>query len=128
MCSDLQEALEQTGLILHTGSSHTIDNVQIMGNCIFWILTNIWRWRDEGVALGLCAAVGEKAFEGARALLPEVIFGKTSPLLSAVNPGVEAVVSSARSVDACAFVVLAGTQQLLILRVVKALCDREATV
>ena len=79
---------------------------------ILWVLTNVWRGSGEGVAQILSAAVHKQAVKFAEALLHVVNFGETAPLLMAVNPGVEADVSFASSIHACAFAILARTQHL----------------
>lgn len=79
---------------------------------MLWVLTDVWRWCGVCVAKILSAAVDKEANEGGEALLPVVIVEETAPLLTAAHPGVEAVVSSASSVHACVFFVLARTQQL----------------
>lgn len=81
------------------------------------VLTNVWRWRDEGVAQILFAALDKEAIKGGEALLPVVPSGETAPLFIAVNPGVEAGVSQASSIHACAFVILARAQPLILLGV-----------
>lgn len=81
------------------------------------VLTNVWRWRDEGIAMLLSAALDEEAIEGGVALLPVVRFGETAPLLAAANPGVEAGVSQASSIHARALVILTRALHLLILGV-----------
>lgn len=67
-----------------------------------------------GVALILFAAVDKVGGKGGVALLLDV-FGETSPLLNTLHPGVETDVSSAGSICASAFVILACTQQLFII-------------
>ena len=76
-----------------------------------WILTNVWRWRGVGVAVILLAAVDEEFRNRGEALLP-VVFYETAPLLKALNPGVEAVVSSASSIHTCAFGILTCAQEI----------------
>lgn len=88
----------------------------IVNQCLR-VLTNVWRRRDEGVAQSLSAALDKEAIKGGEALLPVVHFGETAPLFVAVNPGVEAGVSQASSIHACAFVILARAQLLIILGV-----------
>lgn len=80
----------------------------------FWVLTNVWRRCGEGVALILSAAVDKESTKGSEALLPVVTVGETAPLFKALHPGVEADVSSARSILACAFVIFACAQQFII--------------
>ena len=75
-----------------------------------WILTYVWRWCGDGVAVILSAAVDEEFRQGGEALLPVVIY-ETAPLLKAFNPGVEAVVSSASSIHTCVFGILTCAQE-----------------
>lgn len=76
------------------------------------MLTYGWRWRGIGVAIILSAAGDIVVFERGETLLSVILFGETAPLLILVYPGIEAVVASARSIHARAFIVLACTQTL----------------
>lgn len=77
--------------------------------------TNIWRWCRVGVALIFSTAVDIEAVKGGKALLIVVLCWETSSLLISMHPGVETDVSSAGSICASAFVILACTQQLSII-------------
>lgn len=82
---------------------------------IFGILTNIWRRRDVAVAQVIPAAGHIESLKGGHALLSDVIFHETAPLLVTAHPGIETVVSSASSILTCAFVILTYAQQLPII-------------
>lgn len=63
----------------------------------------------------LFAAVDKEAGKGGGALLPANSRGEAAPFFVAVHPGVEADVSSASSIHACAFLIFTCAEQLPII-------------
>lgn len=63
----------------------------------------------------LFAAVDKEAGKGGEALLLAMNCGETAPFFITIHPGVEADVSSASSIHACAFIIFARAEQLPII-------------
>lgn len=82
-----------------------------------WVLTDVGRCCGEGVAVVVPAALDEEAREHGVTLLPVDALGEATPLLNAVQMRVEADVSPAGLIRACALIILARAVQVPLLGV-----------